>query len=141
MPGAEQGWHFLTGQADAIKSLAKAVGFGYRYDPSTQDYAHGAVIFFLDEKGKLTRYLYGAQFEPQQLRLALTESDDIHFSSLMNQVLLRCFQYEPSHKKYGFYIWGAIRMGGILTVLGMTIFLIILWRGEKRQAISTSQLT
>ena len=135
LPGAERGWHFLTGsgaRADNIKALAAALGFGYRYDPSTQDYAHGAAIFFAAADGVVTRYLYGVQFPSQQLRLALVEAGRGEVGSVVDKVLMRCFMYEPSHKKYGFYIWGAMRLGGVLTVLILGGFLLVMWRNERR---------
>lgn len=135
LPGAERGWHFLTGsgaRADNIKALAAALGFGYRYDPSTQDYAHGAAIFFAAADGVVTRYLYGVQFPSQQLRLALVEAGRGEVGSVVDKVLMRCFMYEPSHKKYGFYIWGAMRLGGVLTILILGGFLLVMWRNERR---------
>jgi len=99
--GAGEGWHFLTGDATNIKALAEGVGFGYRYDPSTQDYAHGAAIFFLADDATVTRYLYGIKFPAQQLRLALTEAGRGEVGSLVDRVLLRCFMYEPSTRSMG----------------------------------------
>ena len=136
MERADQGWHFLTGQKEAISSLAESVGFSFQYDPSTQDYAHGAVIFFISPEGKITRYLYGASFEEKQLRLALTEAGQGKTGSLIDRFLLRCFQYEPSHQKYAFYIWGAMRTGGALTILILGFFIFGLWRGEKQRQIN-----
>jgi protein SCO1/2 len=136
MEKADQGWHFLTGQKEAIKSLANAVGFNFQYDPSTQDYAHGAVIFFISPDGTISRYLYGASFEEKQLRLALTEAGQGKTGSIVDRFLLRCFQYEPSHQKYAFYIWGAMRTGGALTILFLGFFIFGLWRGEKQRQIS-----
>lgn len=132
LPGAERGWHFLTGSGDNIKALAGALGFGYRYDPSTQDYAHGAAIFFAAADGVITRYLYGVQFPAKQLRLALVEAGRGEVGSVVDKVLMRCFMYEPAHKKYGFYIWGAMRLGGLLTIFILGGFLLLLWRGERR---------
>jgi protein SCO1/2 len=132
MENAEKGWHFLTGQDDNIKALAKSVGFGYRYDPSSQDYAHGAVLFVITPEGMIKRYLYGIVFEGKQLRFALTESGEGEVGSLVDQILLRCFQYEPSHQKYRFYIWGAMRLGGIITITILSLFLTVLWRNERK---------
>lgn len=132
LPGAENGWHFLTGEQSQIKALTSAMGFGYRYDPSTQDYAHGAALFFLSPEGKLTRILRGVDFPANQLRLALSESSDGKVGTFLDQILMRCFRYEPSHQKYGFYIWGAMRLGGILTITVLGLLLGIMWRQERR---------
>ncbi len=137
--GAEKGWHFLTGAQPQIKALAESIGFGYRYDPSTQDYAHGAALFFISPNGKLTRLLKGIQFEPKELRLSFVEASEGKIGNIYDQLLLRCFRYEPSSKKYAFYIWGAVRLGGIFTILGIGLLLLVMWRGERRS--SSSSLT
>ena len=137
--GAENGWHFLTGAQPQIKALAESIGFGYRYDPSTQDYAHGAALFFLSPNGKLTRLLKGIQFEAQELRLSFVEASEGKIGSIYDRLLLRCFRYEPSSKKYAFYIWGAVRLGGIFTILGIGLLLLVMWRGERKA--SSSALT
>jgi protein SCO1/2 len=139
MKDAKNGWHFLTGQEENIQKLAKSVGFGYRYDPSSQDYAHGAVLFILTQEGVLKRYLYGITFEGEQLRLALTETGEGAVGSVIDQILLRCFKYEPSHQKYKFYIWGAMRVGGLITILLITILLTILWGQDRRNKSIVSQ--
>jgi len=138
--GADKGWHFLTGDQPQIKALAESIGFGYRYDPSTQDYAHGAALFFISPTGKLTRLLKGIQFEPKELRLSFVEASEGKIGSIFDQLLLRCFRYEPSSKKYAFYIWGTVRLGGIFTIFGIAILLLIMWRGERNRTHATSGL-
>ncbi len=131
--GAGKGWHFLTGDRDAIGALAEAVGFGFQYDPDRMEYAHGAAIFFVSPKGVLTRYLYGIQYEPKQLRLALVEAGEGTIGSTIDQLLLRCYMYNPDSREYAFYIWGAMRLGGLLTIVLIAGMLFILWRRERRQ--------
>ena len=133
LPKAEEGWHFLTGEHEAIKTLADTMGFGYRYDPSTQDYAHGAALFFLSPEGRLTRVFKGIDFPAKQLRLAFTESSDGKLGTFLDQILMRCFRYEPSHQKYGFYIWGAMRLGGLVTIFCLGLLLTLMWRHERRK--------
>lgn len=131
-PGAEKGWHFLTGERAHIKALADAVGFGYRYDPAQQQYAHGAVIFLLSPDGTISRYLYGIDFPPKQLRLGLVEAGQGKLGSAIDQFLLRCYQYDPASRKYGVYVWGVMRMGGLLTIVVLGGLLLYLWRRERK---------
>ena len=138
--GADKGWHFLTGDQPQIKALTESIGFGYRYDPSTQDYAHGAALFFISPTGKLTRLLKGIQFEPKELRLSFVEASEGKIGSIFDQLLLRCFRYEPSSKKYAFYIWGTVRLGGIFTIFGIAALLLVMWRGERNRTHATSGL-
>ncbi|MCA9545514.1 MAG: SCO family protein [Myxococcales bacterium] len=135
---AGAGWHFLTGDRQAIKALADAVGFGFRYDPDRMEYAHGAAIFMVSPEGKLTRYLYGIQFEPKQLKLALTEAGQGKLGSAIDQFVLRCYHYDPDSRKYGIYVWGVMRMGGLLTVLIIGFMLLVFWRRERRRGTVVS---
>ncbi len=131
-PEAASGWHFLTGGAENIKSLADAVGFGYRWDPDQMQYAHGAAIFMVSPSGKLTRYLYGIQFPAEQLRLGLVEAGEGKVGSIVDRFVMYCFHYVPSTQKYEFYVWGAMRLGGVLTILAVGGMLGVLWARERR---------
>ncbi len=130
---AGAGWHFLTGDREAIKTLADTVGFGFKYDADRMEYAHGAAIFMVSPTGKLTRYLYGIQFERSQLKLALTEAGEGKLGSAIDQFVLRCFHFDPDSRKYGIYVWGVMRMGGLLTVLLIGFMLLVFWRRERRR--------
>ena len=138
MEGAEEGWHFLTGNHEAIKELTSSMGFGYRYDPKTTEYAHGTAVFFLSPEGKLTRYLQNTIYDrdelPKQLRLSLGDASGGSISSLLDKALSICFLYEPDSQKYSFYIWGAVRLGGLLTILAIAILLAILWSRERAKS-------
>lgn len=131
--GAGQGWHFLTGARENIQKLADTVGFGFKYDPDRMEYAHGAAIFMVSPEGKLTRYLYGIQFEPKQLKLALTEAGEGKLGSAVDQFVLRCYHFDPDSRKYGIYVWGVMRAGGLLTVLLIGFMLLVFWRRERRK--------
>lgn len=132
-PQAADGWHFLTGSRDSIKKLAEAVGFGYEYDTNRMEYAHGASIFFLSPKGKITRYLYGIEYEAKQLRLALVEAGEGTVGNAIDRFLLRCYHYDPHSRKYGVYVWGVMRAGGLLTFSFIAIMLFVFWRRERRR--------
>jgi len=132
-PEAAKGWHFLTGDREAIGSLAEAIGFGFQYDPDRMEYAHGAAIFFASPKGVLTRYLYGVLYAPKQLRLALVEAGQRKIGSAVDHILLRSYMYNPDSREYAFYIWGAMRLGGLLTIVLIAGMLLIFWRRERRQ--------
>jgi protein SCO1/2 len=132
-PEAAKGWHFLTGQRKDIKALAESVGFGYEYDMNRMEYAHGASIFFLSPKGKITRYLYGIEYEAKQLRLALVEAGEGTVGNAIDRFLLRCYHYDPHSRKYGVYVWGVMRAGGLLTLSFIAIMLFVFWRRERRR--------
>lgn len=129
-PGAQYGWHFLTGDEPQIKQLAAAVGFRYAYDPDSKQYAHASAIMLLTPDGKLSRYFYGVTYPERDLRLGLVEASQGKIGSPVDQILLFCYHYDPHTGKYGLLISRVLQLGGLATVLIGGIFLILLFRGE-----------
>jgi protein SCO1/2 len=131
-PGTEAGWHFLTGQPAAIDSLTSECGFHYVYDEATGQYAHATGIMVLTPKGVLSRYLYGIDYAPKDLRLSLAEASDGKVGGLVAQALLLCFKYNPSTGKYGATIMFFIRLAGVLTILVIVGFIFWSRRRDRR---------
>jgi protein SCO1 len=129
-PGAQYGWHFLTGEEPQIRQLADAVGFRYAYDSDSKQYAHASVIMLLTPDGKISRYFYGVSYPERDLRLGLVEASQGKIGSPVDQVLLFCYHYDPHTGKYGLLISRVIQAGGVATVLIGGIFMILLFRGE-----------
>jgi len=129
-PGAENGWHFLTGQESQIKQLADAVGFHYAYDPDSKQYAHASVVMLLTPDGKISRYFYGVTYPARDMRLGLVDASEGRIGSPVDQVLLFCYHYDPHTGKYGLLISRVIQLAGLATVLIGGFFLIVLFRGE-----------
>ena len=128
------GWHFLTGDAEAIRGLASAVGVRYAYDEEKGEYAHPAAVMILTPGGRISRYLYGLDFEPRDLRLSLVEAAERKIGTLGDQVFLLCYRYDPAKGKYGFAAISAMRAAGVVTVLGLGSFLIVMLRRERRRS-------
>jgi protein SCO1/2 len=120
------GWHFLTGKRENIRAMADAVGVRYRYIPKTKSYSHSAVFVMISPKGKIVRYVYGLDFEPKTLELALTEAGQGKIGSPINQgfLLTGCFVFDEFTGKYTMKWMGLMRIGGILTALGVFIWLV-----------------
>lgn len=127
------GWHFLTGPQESITALAESVGFRYVYDSELNQYAHAAGVVFLTPEGRVSRYLYGIEFSPRDVRLALIESADHKIGSLADQVLLYCFHYDPKVGRYGAAVLNLVRGGAILTVLGIVTMILLLRRRETHE--------
>jgi protein SCO1 len=125
-PGAENGWHFLTGQAQSITALAQAAGFQYHFDKKTGQFAHATAIMVLTSEGKLSQYYYGVDFSPKDLRLSLIQASDNKIGTLTDAVLLYCFHYDPATGKYSVIIGRVIQVAGGLTILliGGMLFLL-----------------
>jgi protein SCO1/2 len=130
-PNAERGWHFLTGPPESINALTKAVGFQYQYDPKIQQYAHATAIMVLTPQGHISRYFYGVDFPPKDLRLGLVEASQGKIGNPVDQVLLYCYHYDPATGKYGAVITNILRLGAGLTILILGGLLFILFRMEK----------
>lgn len=131
--GAEDGWHFLTGSEDSIKKLAKAIGFGYRYLPERDEYAHAAGMMVVSPNGKLTRYLYGVMYEPDTVRMALLEAGEGKIGSALDRVVMYCFHYNPEEGKYTVAAMNVMRLVGLLTVAALGSLIAVMWRRERRR--------
>jgi protein SCO1/2 len=130
-PGAKEGWHFLTGDEASIKSLADTVGFHYRYDPISKQYAHASGIMLLTPEGKIARYFYGIEYKPRDFRLGLVEASANKIGTPADQVLLFCYHYDPTTGKYGMVITQVTRVLGTATVLLLGGFVFIMLRRDR----------
>lgn len=129
--GAEQGWHFLTGEEESIKKLTDSIGFRYKYDERTGEYIHLASIMMISPNGTITRYLYGAAFREFDLRNALFEAADGRIGSAMDRVIMYCFTYDPSSQSYVPVAMNIMKLGGLATLIFLGIFLGVFWRRER----------
>jgi protein SCO1/2 len=131
--GAERGWHFLTGDAVAIRRLTDAVGFRFTYDEERGEYAHAAGIVLLTPEGRVGRYFFGTEYPARDLRLGLVEATDGTIGSAIDQVLLFCFHYDPAIGRYSAAAWNLVRAAGAATVLALAAFLVVMLRRERRR--------
>jgi protein SCO1 len=132
-PGAEEGWHFLTGKQDAIDKLTDAVGFRYVYDAKQDQYIHTSGIMVLTPHGKISRYFYGIKFPVRDLKFGLIEASAEKIGSPTDQVLLYCFHYDPQTGKYSANILMMVRVGGVCTIIGLVGMVWFLMRRERRK--------
>lgn len=130
--GAAVGWHFLTGEEANIKKLADTAGFHYKYDPITKQYAHASGIMVLTPDGKISRYFYGIEYKPKDLRLGLVEASQDKIGTLADQVLLFCFHYDPMTGKYGLVIANVTRVLASASVLALGGMIFFFLRRERQ---------
>jgi protein SCO1/2 len=131
-PGMTNGWHFLTGGEASIQRLTRAIGFRYTYDAKTDQYAHPAGIVILTPEGRTARYLYGIDLPPRDLRLGLIEAAENKIGTVIDQVLLFCYHYDPVTGKYGLVVMNTLRLAGLTTVLALGASILMLLRRERR---------
>ncbi|MBV6503599.1 MAG: hypothetical protein AKCLJLPJ_01680 [Fimbriimonadales bacterium] len=130
--GSANGWHFLTGTESEIQRLAAATGYRYAYDPKFDIYAHGAGIMLVTPKGHLAQYFLGIEYSPRDLELAITQASEERIGSLVDDIILYCFIWDPSTGKYSLQILRVVQLGAILTVLVLGIGIVRMVRKEKR---------
>jgi protein SCO1/2 len=132
-PEAASGWHFLTDYQGNSKRLAEQVGFNYRWDPKTEQFAHAAAIMVMTPDGRVSRYLYGIKYQARDLRLGLTEASEGKLGTVGDKLLLFCFHYDANEKSYVLFARNMMKLGGVVTMLVMGIGFWILWRRDRRR--------
>jgi protein SCO1/2 len=128
--GAEDGFHFLTGDAEAIRRLTEAIGFRWAYDDARREFAHASGLVVATPGGTVSHYLYGVEFAPRDLRLALVEASAGRLGSAVDRLMLFCFMYDPSTGRYSRLALGAVRAGAVATVLLLVVGVAVLLRRE-----------
>jgi protein SCO1/2 len=127
-----EGWHFLTGDEATIRQVTSAAGFTYQWDEKSGQFAHVSGLLTLTPDGRLSRYFYGVEYSPRELRLALVESGEGRIGSPVEELLLYCFQYDPTSGRYGVVVMNLVRLGGALTVALVAGFVLLMRRRESR---------
>jgi protein SCO1/2 len=134
-PETEAGIHFLTGAEPSLRALASAAGFRYVYDAATGQYAHPAGAIVLTETGEIARYLFGIDFAPRDLRLALVEAGNGRIGGPADRLMLLCFQYDPARGNYGALAMGLVRAGGVLTLVVLGASIVFMNRRRRASVI------
>ena len=138
-------WPFWRSSSDggaAARALADAVGFRYKYDPDSKQFAHDAVAFVLSPEGIIARYLYGVDYPPRDFRMAVVEAGGGRVGTSFDKVVLSCYRYDPATRRYAPFVMGFMRIGALTVLVALAGLLTVLWRKEiamrKRGMPSTS---
>ncbi len=135
-PTGWNGWHFLTGDEPSIRRLTSAVGFRYKWDAPSGQYAHATGIMVLTPEGKISRYFYGIQYPSTDLRLSLVEASSGKIGSPADEILLYCCRYDPATGRYGLVITRVLQLAGAATVLILGSFVVVMAIREKRRKLT-----
>src|SRR5215813_12533134 len=133
-PGAEDGWHFLTGDEVSIQALTRAVGFRYVWDPVTKQYAHAGGIMILTPQGKVSRYFYGIEYAPLDLRFGVIDASAGKVGTLADQIILYCYMYDPERGTYALVLMRLLRVFASFTLVTLLALFLYLRRKEKQKA-------
>jgi protein SCO1/2 len=139
--GGAEGWHFLTGTPESIERATGAAGFRYARIPETGEYAHASGIVVATPDGTIAQYYYGIEYPPKDVRLAVVEASEGEVGTVVDQVLLYCFRYDPKLGKYTAVITRVLRLAGVAFCLGLTLFLWIMWRRDASDEKPSSDAT
>lgn len=123
----EDSWKFLTGDSLSIAKITDAVGF--RYQSQGEDYMHAAVITVLSQDGKISRYLYGTDFLPMDLKLSVIEASEGKSTPAINKLLKICYSYDPAGKTY---VLNVTRISGAIMLILLAGFVLILTLKKKK---------
>ena len=137
-PGAAAGWHFLSGDQANIDRLTRAAGFRYAWDAATKQYAHPSGVIVLTPDGRLSKYLFGIEYGPRDLRLGIVEASAGRIGTPVDSLLLYCYHYDPMTGRYGLAIMRVIRMAGAATVLAIGTFIFVMVRRERKTGARTA---
>lgn len=138
-PGTEKGFHFLTGKQEMLDKVTSAAGFTYEWDEKTNQFAHAAAVMVATPEGKLSRYHFGIDYAPRDLKFSLMESSESRVGNAAEQLLLYCYHYDPASGKYGLAILNVIRLGGIATLIGMGLMAMVFWRRNKSRTVNSDK--
>ncbi|MCB0390866.1 MAG: SCO family protein [Bdellovibrionales bacterium] len=126
------GWHFLTGDKNNIDTLADQLGFRFKWLEEEQEFSHASAAMIITPGGQISRYIHGVKFVPSTLKMALLEASNGKIGTIVDQVLMYCFQFDPKKNKYTIYAWRVMQIGGLVMLLVLAIFLAPMWLRERR---------
>jgi protein SCO1/2 len=132
--GTEGAFHFLTGDQSTIDRITKIAGFRYEWDAKEQQYAHATGIMVATPQGQIARYLFGVEYIPRDLRFSLVEASQGKLGSVVDQLLLLCYHYDPKAGRYGAFAIGSMRTAGAVTLLALGALVIVISRKPKNDS-------
>ena len=125
-------WHFLTGTKENIKNLASELGFGYRWNPKMKQWIHPSVLYIITPESKISVFLHGVKFDTQSLRFGLMDASDGKIGNIVDKFAMFCFQYDPNARRYSLYSYNLMRLGGVITIFILSIFLTTYWLVKRK---------
>jgi protein SCO1/2 len=131
-PSIAEGWHFLTGSEENVKRVASAAGFRYAWDDAQKQFVHSAGIVVATPQGKLSRYLFGIDYGPRDLRLASLDASEGRIGSPLKRALLYCYHYDVATGRYSLAIMRVVQLAGAVTVFSLAMMIAVLTRRERR---------
>lgn len=130
--GADKGWHFITADETTVQALTGSLGFKFKWDEASQEWAHASAAVIVTPSGTISRYLPGIMFNPQDIKLALNEAAEGKIGSVVDSLVLYCFKYDPHQSKYTLAAFNIMKLGGAVMVLVMVLWLLPIYIRSRR---------
>ncbi len=130
--GAASGWHFLTADQGTVTAITQSLGFKFRWDEATKEWAHASAAVVITPTGTISRYLPGIMFNPQDIKLALNEATEGKIGGFVDNLVLYCFKYDPHQSKYTLAAFNLVKLGGAVMVLVMVLWLLPVWIRSRK---------
>ena len=130
-PHAEA-WMYFTGDSANIMGLTHTVG--YNFTRTGNDFMHPSCIMVLSPEGKVTRYLYGTNYLPFDVKMALVEALKGQSRPTINRVLEYCFSYDPEGRKYTLQVTKI--SATIIIFIAVLLFIILLVKSSRKKSKS-----
>ena len=130
-PGGEAAWHFLVGEEASVRTLCDAVGFGFKWDPRSREFAHGSGIIVTTADGVISRVLPGIVYEPRDLRLSLVEASRKQIGTIVDKLSLLCFRFDHTTGQYSFFVMNIMRVASVITVGALACLVAYGFRRER----------
>ncbi len=128
----KENWYFLTGDAENIRKVTDSLGY-YFIKKKEHFYIHPSVMMILAKDGKITRYLYGPDFLPFDIGMALSEARKGEPGvSIKRGVMAFCFDYDPQNKTYVFKSFRITGTAILILLAGFVIFLVYPSKRDRR---------
>lgn len=131
--GTENGWHFVTADADTVKKLTDSVGFKFKWNETAKEWSHASAAIIISPEGKISRYLHGIQFETRDMKLALNEAANGKVGGIVDSAMLFCFKYDSHQSKYGLQVFALMKIAGAITVAALALWLIPVMIRARRE--------
>ncbi len=133
-PGTENGFHFLTADQSTVDKLMSSIGFKYKWNEKAGEWSHVSAAIMVAPDGKITRYLHGIEFSPQDMKFALNETANGKIGNIVDSVLLYCFKFDQHQSKYGLQVFRVMQIAGGLTILLLAIWLLpVLYKARREK--------
>lgn len=133
-PGSENGFHFLTADQDTINKLTRSIGFKFKWNETAKEWSHASAAIMISPEGKISRYLHGIEFHPQDMKLALNETASGKIGNIVDSMVLYCFKFDQHQSKYGLHVFRIVQIAGLLTILILSLWLLpVLLKARKEK--------